>query len=113
VTSRVLSPQYNVWLVGMAALVWAAGSPRMRTATIPVAVTAIAAQVLYPFSYIDIIEGGFIGVAVQTVRIAALLAAMLLAVRALLPEKSVAADEAGVSPVEATSPDTGIRTPGV
>ncbi len=113
VTSRVLSPQYNVWLVGMAALVWAAGSPRMRTATIPVAVTAIAAQVLYPFSYIDIIEGGFIGVVVQTVRIAALLAAMVLAVRALLPEKSVAADEEGVSPVEATSPDTGIRTPGV
>ncbi len=70
VTSRVLSPQYNVWLVGMAALVWAAGSRRMRTATIPVAVTAIAAQVLYPFSYIDIVDGGFIGVAVQTVRIA-------------------------------------------
>ena len=69
VTSRVLSPQFNVWLVGMAALVWAAGSPRMRTATIPVAVTAIAAQALYPFSYIDIIEGGLIGTAWQTIRI--------------------------------------------
>ena len=33
VNSRVLSPQYNVRLVGMAALVWAAGSRRMRTAT--------------------------------------------------------------------------------
>ena len=112
VTSRVLSPQYNVWLVGMAALVWAAGSPRMRTATIPVAVTAIAAQVLYPFSYIDIIEGGLIGVAVQTVRIVALLAAMVLAVRALLPEKPVAADEAGAAAVGATSADAAIRTPG-
>jgi hypothetical protein len=85
ITSRVLSPQYNVWLVGMAALVWAAGSDRMRTATIPVAVTALAAQALYPFSYIDIIDGGFIGVAIQTVRIVALVAALVLAVRALLP----------------------------
>lgn len=88
ITSRVLSPQYNVWLVGMAALVWAAGSPRMRTATIPVAITAVAAQILYPFSYIDIIDGGVFGVAVQTTRIVALLAAMALAVRALLPRRT-------------------------
>ena len=88
VTSRVLSPQFNIWLVGMAALVWAAGSPRMRTATIPVAITAVAGQVLYPFAYIDIINGGLIGVGVQTVRIVALLASMVLAVRALLPERT-------------------------
>ncbi len=113
VTSRVLSPQYNVWLIGMAALVWAAGSPRMRTATIPVAVTAIAAQVLYPFSYIDIVDGGFIGVVVQTVRIVALLAAMVLAVRALLPEKLPASPGQGLAPTQAGSARTGIRTPGV
>ncbi len=113
VTSRVLSPQYNVWLVGMAALVWAAGSPRMRTATIPVAVTAVAAQVLYPFSYIDIVDGGVIGVAVQTVRIVALLASMVLAVRALLPEKAPAGDEAQRTPIETPSAHAGIRTPGV
>jgi hypothetical protein len=47
------------------------------------------------------------------VRIVALLASMVLAVRALLPEKPVAADEAGAAPVGATSADTGIRTPGV
>ena len=88
ITSRVLSPQYNVWLVGMAALVWAAGSPRMRTATIPVAVTAVAAQLLFPFAYMDIVEGAVFGVAIHTVRIVALLAAMVLAVRALLPEEA-------------------------
>ena len=86
VTSRVLSPQYNVWLIGMAALVWAAGSPRMRRATIPVAVTAICAQALYPFAYMDIIYGGFAGIAWQTARIVALVAALVLGVRALLPE---------------------------
>jgi hypothetical protein len=86
VTSRVLSPQYNVWLVGMTALVWLAGSRRMRAATLPVAVTAVAAQALYPFAYVDILNGGVIGIAFQTVRILALLVAMGLAVRALLPE---------------------------
>jgi len=83
VTSRVLSPQYNVWLVGMAALVWAAGSVAMRWATIPVFVTALAAQALYPFSYIDINDGGFAGTMVHTVRILALLAALALGIRAL------------------------------
>ncbi len=86
VTSRVLSPQYNVWLVGMAAFVWAAGSPRMRRATIPLAVSAVAAQALYPFAYIDIVDGGFVGVAIQTVRIVALLTGMVMAVWALFPE---------------------------
>ncbi len=101
VTSRVLSPQFNVWLVGMAALVWAAGSPRMRTATIPVAVTAVAGHVLYPFAYIDIINGGLIGVGVHTVRIVALLAALVLAVRALLPERTDPARDVGPAAAEA------------
>jgi hypothetical protein len=85
VTSRVLSPQYSVWLVGMAALVWAAGSAGMRRATIPIVVTALAAQALYPFSYIDIVDGGAVGVVIQTIRIAALLVSLALAVRALRP----------------------------
>jgi hypothetical protein len=112
VTSRVLSPQYNVWLVGMAALVWAAGSPRMRIATIPVAVTAVAAQALYPFAYIDIIEGGFIGSAIHTVRIVALLAALALAVRAMLPEKAPAPGLVEPSADEVPTSEAGIRSPG-
>lgn len=111
VTSRVLSPQFNVWLVGMAALVWAAGSPRMRTATIPVAVTAIAAQALYPFSYIDIIEGGLIGTAWQTIRIGALVAAMVLAVRALIPDRATT-PSAEPDNVDAPVVTDAIRGPG-
>ena len=111
VTSRVLSPQFNVWLVGMAALVWAAGSPRMRTATIPVAITAIAAQALYPFSYIDIIEGGLIGTAWQTIRIGALVAAMVLAVRALIPDRATT-PSAEPDKVDAPVVTDAIRGPG-
>ena len=111
VTSRVLSPQFNVWLVGMAALVWAAGSPRMRTATIPVAVTTIAAQALYPFSYIDIIEGGLIGTAWQTIRIGALVAAMVLAVRALIPDRATT-PSAEPDKVDAPVVTDAIRGPG-
>lgn len=96
VTSRVYSPQYNVWLVGMAALVWAAGSQRMRLATIPVAITAVAAQLLYPFAYADIIFGGIWGTLLHTVRIVAVLVSLGTSVWALLP--TPAADEAGVDP---------------
>jgi Glycosyltransferase family 87 len=92
VTSRVYSPQYNVWLVGMAALVWAAGSRRMQWATIPIAVTAVAAQLLYPFAYADIIDGGFWGVLIHTVRILAVVASLVLAIMALRREP--APDEA-------------------
>lgn len=112
VTSRVLSPQYNVWLVGMAALVWAAGSPRMRIATIPVAVTALAAQALYPFAYIDIIDGAVIGVTIQTVRIVALVTSMVLAVRALLPERAAATAGDVPTLAEVPSDPTAIQAPG-
>ena len=98
VTSRVLSPQYNVWLVGMAALVWAAGSRRMQLATLPVAVTAVTAQLLYPFAYADVIDGGLVGVALHTVRIGALLASLGLSIWALLPtpaEHEEQVDDAG------------------
>jgi hypothetical protein len=88
VTSRVLSPQYNVWLVGMAALVWAAGSRRMQLATLPVVVTAVTAQLLYPFAYADVIDGGLLGVVIHTVRIFALLASLGLSVWALWPVRA-------------------------
>ncbi|MGB7979966.1 MAG: glycosyltransferase 87 family protein [Candidatus Nanopelagicales bacterium] len=104
VTSRVLSPQYNVWLVGMVALVWAAGSARMRRVIVPVAITALAAQALYPFAYIDIIDGGFIGTAVQTTRIVALVWALVLAVRALRPEPVPAPAEADPGAVPGSPP---------
>ncbi len=110
VTSRVLSPQYNVWLLGMSALVWAAGSPRMRRATLPLAVTALAAQALYPFAYVDIIDGGFIGVAIHTVRIGALLTAFALAVAALLPARSGQVDLTDALPAQSPAePESSLR----
>jgi hypothetical protein len=107
VTSRVLSPQYNVWIVGLSALVWAAGSRDMRRATIPVAVTALAAQALYPFALIDVVDGGFIGVALQTVRIAALVAAFVVSVRVLVGQSGL---PQGRAPVPDAAGGTRSRT---
>jgi hypothetical protein len=108
VTSRVLSPQYNVWAVGLAALVWAAGSPQMRRATVPVAVTAIAAQALYPFALIDLVDGGAIGVAIHTVRIVALVTALVMSVRVLVgsghAEELPGGGQPGVRAAEPASP---------
>lgn len=83
-TSRVLSPQYNVWLIGMSALVWVAGSRGMRRATWWVFVSTFAAQLLYPFAYTDIVDGGSVGIALQTTRIVALVGAFAVAVRELV-----------------------------
>jgi hypothetical protein len=106
VTSRVLSPQYNVWAVGLAALVWAAGSAQMRRATVPVAVTALAAQALYPFALIDLVDGGAIGVAIHTVRLAALLAALGLATRVLVRTGRDATDPTDTDPTDPAAPHT-------
>lgn len=83
ITSRVLSPQFNVWLVGMTALVWAAGSPAMRRATWWAFGTALLGQLLYPMAYVDLIDGGLIGIVIHTLRIAALLTAFGVGVRVL------------------------------
>jgi hypothetical protein len=96
VTSRVLSPQYNVWLIGIAALVWASGSRAMRDATVPAFISAVAAQWLYPYAYIDIIDGDLLGVTLQTIRIVALVAAFVMAVRVLVRTSRTAGDPLGV-----------------
>ncbi len=103
VTSRVLSPQYNVWLIGMAALVWASGSRRMQIATIPLAVTAITAQALYPFMYMDIIDGAFVGVMIHTIRILSLVASMVLATMALVKRPDLDSQDRSTAAIRYTS----------
>ena len=72
-TSRVLSPQFNVWLLGMMALVVAAQGWFTRGQAAALISTCIAAQVLYPFAYDNFLGGGWLGLLVQTIRLAGLL----------------------------------------
>lgn len=79
-TSRVLSPQFIVWAIGICALMMAAGHVRGALVACLLG-SAFFAQVLYPHAYVDYLSEGGIGLAVQTTRLALLLAALVLAWR--------------------------------
>lgn len=82
VTSRVLSPQFNVWILGLGALALAHGRGS-RPLVLSLAGTAIAAQALYPSAYADYLTGGWVGLVVQSVRLALLVLAMVCTTRCL------------------------------
>jgi hypothetical protein len=75
VTSRVLSPQYDVWIVGVAAVTLLDPASRLRTVVWLLVPTLIVTQVVYPFAYGSFLNGDWWAVLLQVVRIGFLLAA--------------------------------------
>lgn len=75
VTSRVLSPQYDVWIVGVAAVTFLDPQSRMRVAVWLLVPMLIVTQVIYPFAYGSFLIGDWWAVLLQVARIAFLLAA--------------------------------------
>ncbi len=100
-TSRVFSPQYAVWLLGLGAL--ALTDPRTRLSPVLplVAVGSLVAQPLYPLWYGELMSGSWFAVLAQCVRVGALVAATVLAcVRLTAPTADAPADQAGEEPAE-------------
>lgn len=83
VTSRVLSPQFNVWILGLVALMLAQGVGT-RSTVIASGVTALAAQAFYPYFY----GLGNAGLLLQTVRVASLLWLTVHVVRLSLAQRN-------------------------
>jgi hypothetical protein len=83
-TSRVYSPQFNVWLVGMAAVAMIDAASRQRDAVGLVIVVSVLTQVVYPWSATQLVTGGPIAIAAQSLRIAGLITALVLSLRAVL-----------------------------
>nr|WP_245703139.1 glycosyltransferase family 87 protein [Streptomyces lushanensis] len=83
VTSRVISPQYLIWLLGLAAVCLTSRATSQR----PVALLLLPATVLsavgYPVLYLDVMAVTPLGCAVMALRNGLLLAAALLACRRL------------------------------
>ena len=79
-TSRVLSPQFNIWLLGLVALAMAVTDWPTR-GVVASGVSAVAAQILYPHAYTNFYNGGWFGLAVQTVRLAALVFVLASAIK--------------------------------
>ena len=77
VTSRVLSPQYSVWIVGVAAVTFLDPRSRMRTVVWLLVPSILVTQVIYPYGYGSFLNGDWWAVSLQVMRIALLLAATL------------------------------------
>lgn len=92
VTSRVLSPQYLIWLIGLSALCLAENGPgsdatRGKTLmAVParmVMACTLVSQLEFPILFLQVMHHGFLGTAVVAARNLVLLAATLIALRKL------------------------------
>ena len=77
-TSRVLSPQYSIWVVGLLAVAAFKPQPRFWTIAALLLTFTAAGQYLFPGQYSEFQLLHTKGVLIQTVRIACLLAATVL-----------------------------------
>ncbi|MFI1656057.1 glycosyltransferase family 87 protein [Streptomyces sp. NPDC020472] len=83
VTSRVISPQYMVWLIGLAAVCLTSRHTVMRPVALLLLPAAALSSLAYPVLYADVVDGTPTGLAVMVLRNGLLLAAALLAARRL------------------------------
>ena len=73
VTSRVLSPQYMVWVFGLLAVCAFRPQENFRKISILIFISAGLGQLIYPWLYINLQQGGVLAVTAHTVRILTLL----------------------------------------
>ncbi|ALO08782.1 hypothetical protein AQF52_3188 [Streptomyces venezuelae] len=83
VTSRVISPQYMIWLLGLAAVCLTSRRTVMRPAALLLLPAAALSSLAYPVLYLEVLAGTPTGITVMVVRNVLLLTAALLAARRL------------------------------
>jgi hypothetical protein len=93
-TSRVYSPQFNVWLVGVTAVMLLDPATRQRKAALLVVIVSVLTQVVYPWSATQLVTGDAVTVVVQGLRVAGILAATVLALAAIRQRRDSAAPSA-------------------
>jgi hypothetical protein len=79
VTSRVLSPQYMVWVLGLLAVSAFTPQKNFRKILGLIFISAGIGQFIYPWLYLDFQQGGVYAVAAHTIRILTLLWATAIA----------------------------------
>ncbi|MFE0880426.1 glycosyltransferase 87 family protein [Streptomyces rochei] len=83
VTSRVISPQYLVWLIGLAAVCGCFRASRMRVPVVLVLAAAPVTVLEFPVYFARVVASDPVGVGLLSVRNGLLVAAALVAARAL------------------------------
>ncbi len=81
--AEVLSPQYLIWVVALAAAALTRQASRQGPATLALAVACPLTAVVFPFLYNDFYAGHALAVALESVRDTALVVATVLALRAI------------------------------
>jgi len=84
VTSRVLSPQYSVWIVGVAAVTFLDPGSRMRRIVWLLLPSILVTQVIYPYGYGSFLNGDWWAVLLQVTRVGLLLAATAIGLAVIL-----------------------------
>ena len=79
VTSRVLSPQYMVWVFGLLAVSAFKPQQNFKKISILICISAGIGQVIYPWWYLSLQQGGVHAVAAHAIRILTLLWATSIA----------------------------------
>lgn len=79
VTSRVLSPQYMVWVFGLLAVCAFAPQKDFTKLSLLIFISAGIGQLIYPWWYISLQQGGVIAVLAHAIRISTLLWATRIA----------------------------------
>ena len=87
-TSRVFSPQYSVWIVGVAAAASVDPRSRLRRVTIILVAMSALTAVLFPWLYGSLLETSWYAVVVQILRLTLLLACTATAVAVVLAPRS-------------------------
>ncbi|NML48773.1 DUF2029 domain-containing protein [Streptomyces sp. R302] len=83
VTSRVISPQYLVWLLGLAAVCLTSRRTVMRPVALLLLPAAALSSLAYPVLYAEVVTGTPLGLAVMAARNGLLLAAAAVAAHRL------------------------------
>lgn len=78
VTSRVLSPQYMVWVFGLLAVCAFSPQVNFRKIATLIFLSAGIGQIIYPWWYVNLQQGGVLAVGAHTIRILTLIWATAL-----------------------------------
>ncbi len=82
-TSRVFSPQYDIWIVGLGAACIADPRTRLRKVVIALIVMSAITSVIFPWAYGSLMETAPYAVVLQVIRIVLLVGCTVVAVKSV------------------------------
>lgn len=83
-TSRVFSPQYDIWIVGLGAACMADPRSRLRRVVVALIVMSAVTSIIFPWAYGSLMETAPYAVALQVIRIVLLVGCTVVAVKSVV-----------------------------